>query len=287
MSGLVPAEPPNKTNLDDGLVPAERNQALAVAEAERAAAEIRANTKLLVMAWAHIMEACLKIRNAFPDHAAFSDFVLSRLGGVISPADAWNQANLWEAALRTGNRSLFDLTRRSPREALMFMREFTAAKAEDSLQLTPGELDEYEQEIAELAALPRKARRARVRELGGEVQAARQDRNPDDVTRIAQLEATNKALAEKQAATDEPKTSAQQRKAALADVRDKANALCDTWLEASRLGADTYLEPERNHLLSSLDMCNGLVQRDFSIALTRANDKAYHRDLEEREERNP
>lgn len=144
---------------------------------------------IFALAEADIMECCLAIRRQYPDRDAFGGFVTEHVR-VLTPARAWQLADTWEVARR--HRPVRELVAREPKKAIAFVREFTAAAAEEQVPLP---LDADDREIADILASPPRRRREHLRELVAARRAPR-DRHPDDVARIEELEAEQQAAGE-------------------------------------------------------------------------------------------
>ena len=152
-----------------------------------AAARIRAwhesLGKIFALAEADIMECCLAIRRNHPGREAFGTFVGVHLAGVLTPTKAWQLADTWEVARQ--HRPVRELVNREPAKAVAFVREFTAAAADEQVPLP---LDADDREITDILAASPKQRRERLRQLVAARKAPR-DHHPDDVERICELEA--------------------------------------------------------------------------------------------------
>lgn len=193
MSGQFPGDPPKpepgaralQHSVEQALNHTARAQKPATAEA--AVGRIRAWRESLesifALAEAEVMEACYVIRREHPDQRAFAAYVGERLAGVITPARAWQYADVWEVGRR--HRPVRELALQEPRKAVNFVREFIEAMGEQQLSVP---LDEADVEIAELLTSPPRKFRARLREMVAARQAPR-DHHPDDLRRIGELEA--------------------------------------------------------------------------------------------------
>ena len=268
---LIPAEP------DSGaLQAAEVNAMQSRQAAEAAAAQIVTLCAHVGLLAIRVARCCHIIRDAYPDRGAFDRFIETKgFKNPLfpSPAAAWDAANNWVGLQQ--DRRFRDLTRVAPEEALTLTRVFTATMAADGQTLTAADLDENETTVNEVLAMPPRKRKGWMRQTRAALRAARQKRNPDDVARIEELEVTNKALAAQAAETE--KSAAQQRKAAVDRMRACANALADALLEAAQLGAQNYSRHQRNHLLQSMDLTNGLMDKDFVHELWMARESEAQR----------
>ena len=151
-----------------------------------AAARIRAWHESLgaifALAEADIMECCLAIRTHHKTRETFGAFVAEHVR-VLTPTRAWQLADTWEVAKK--HRPVRELVNREPKKAIAFVREFTAAAAQEQVPLP---LDADDREIAGILASPPKKRREQLRDLVAARRAPR-DHHPDDLERIRELEA--------------------------------------------------------------------------------------------------
>ena len=128
---------------------------------------------LSALAEAQVMEATWAIRREHPNRAAFDAFVVRELDGALESDRAWSMADTWDAARR--NRTLRDLVRRRPEEAITFVRDYAEATEHAGF-------GEDDREAAQLLAAPPRKRRAMLRELQAAARAGRKRRDPNDAT---------------------------------------------------------------------------------------------------------
>lgn len=215
---------------------------------EVAAAHIVAWHKTLqaisATAEAEVMAACWAIRREHPDREEFAAFVTMRLEGVMTPGRAWTAAETWELARK--HRPIRELTATAPREAIQFVRDFTAAAEQ-----APLPLDDDDRTIAGLLAEPPKRRREKLREMAAAARAAGEHRHPDDITRIAELERAQTEAANREAA--DPLRSATAAVDALAAVeRDLDGAARELDLLLARGAVTGRLQERVTHLSDRL-----------------------------------
>ncbi len=223
---------------------------------ERAAADVAAAR---IMVWrdvlqsihatadAEVMACCAAIRREHPDREDFTRWCAGRLGGVLSPADAWRRAETWEVARH--HRPIRELTLTQPRKAIALVAEFAQAADGEQIDLP---LDADDQQITDILASPPKVRRERLRALAAAGRAARKQRHPDDVARIAELERESAAA----------ETSAAKRKAALvAELAAHERGLAET---AGRLGElvaqGAFSDHELGRVLRLCDMATASLE---------------------------
>lgn len=128
---------------------------------------------------AQVMASCWAIRREHVDREAFDAFVARHLDGVLRGDQAWALADTWDAARR--NRGIRDLASTRPDEAVALVTGYAEA-------VPDGGFDEDDRELVELLAAPPRKRRTRLRELRAAAMAARENRDPEDVRRIRELE---------------------------------------------------------------------------------------------------
>ena len=199
-----------------------------------------------LVAEAEVMAACFAIRRAHPDRERFEAFTTKWLKGTLTPARAWLLADLWAVAKE--DPGVRGLTFSDPRRAIDLMRDFTRAIEADWRGRARIDLDADTRKIAELMLAPTRGRTVRMRKFAAEVRAARAGRNPDDVARIAELEA------ERAAADTAPSLPKRAAAAVEAFARQEA-ALVETAREIEALCAAGALSRRaRGRLLLTADM---------------------------------
>lgn len=231
---------------DSWRVPATAMAAVESIRAWRASAEV-----LFAQIQARVMEACAVIKKEHPGEMAFMNFVNAHLGGVLDARQAWQMANVWEAA--RGNRELRELATRKPDEAIQFVSEFVAGPR------SPADLiGEHGREAARILTAPPGRRSRMVRDLLAADRAARESRHPDDVRRIGELEAENGLLRDE--ARQAPPGDVVRDAAAALHRMEREAAEIEERLRGRVLGLDGAL---RSRLLDAAD---GLVRRIDAIS---------------------
>ncbi len=200
-----------------------------------------------------IMAACWAIRREHPDQKDFGDFVYRALPSAMTPTRAWQLADLWSIARR--HRPALELVNGNPRRAELFIADFARTLDVDRTEDGDPDLGPDEREIVDLMMKRGKARREGLKAIAAERQAARQRRHPDDVARIAELEAERDV----RAAAPEP-PPAQRAAAALQTFADQEAALVDTARAIRELcAAGAFSEHMRQRLLRIADNANSTV----------------------------
>ena len=211
-------------------------------------------TRLSVTAVVEIMEAAWIVRREYPVRADFDDFVRGQgLATAMSADRAWLHADTWEVQLR--QRSVRELAAVQPRDAVRFVSDFIDVAGEEGLS----ELDEDDREVARVLGLPRKRRLAEMREMIRSRNARSRERHPDDVARIAELEAEQRdAVSRAAVVTHHPAmlvgeiVEAERR---LADIADRFAQ----WEEAR--GSATLPGSQASRAAIACDMAMGALER--------------------------
>ena len=232
--------------------------ALAAAQQIRAWHEL--STQFTAVIEAQVMEALHTIRHEIPDDSAFDEFI--RLETPLAPQQARVSVQAWSVARKS--RPLRELVSR-PSEALRLVSDLVRVFGDERVAA----LDPADQELMEVASLPLRQQRKRMRALIEAGQAASEGRSIEDVERIRTLEA-ELATARTMADLDDGQPGGQARNL-LADLRASESDLAEIAARAEALfGLEGQHPKEREGAVRLADMLSTSVDRIARLALGEA-----------------
>ena len=203
---------------------------------------------------AQVMEALWTIRRELPDDRDFDEFI--RLETPLAPKQARISVQAWSVARKS--RPLRELVSR-PSEALRLVGDLVRVFGEERVAA----LDPADQELMEVASLPLRQQRKRMRALIEAGQAASEGRSIEDVERIRTLEAE---LATARTMVDLDDAGGQARNL-LADLRASESDLSEIASRAEALFGLEGLLKEREGAVRLADMLSTSVDRIARLAL--------------------
>lgn len=218
---------------------------------------------------------CWVIRGAFPDQESFSNRILAKFGGEVTPGEAWELADHWELCRQ--NRQIHEAAISRPAKAqdatrrlMIAVREERARNGVDTTLPLP--LNDEDKEVGRILALPAKKQLAEWRKLVAARDAAREGRHPDDIARIQELEAKQQqAERDRAEASGEKKAT---RAQLLGKYREAATLLGEMASEVAHHldGEKSLAEHSRKHLELSNDIAVTGVQAVAALIFTEDDD---------------
>ena len=230
----------------------------AIAAAQQICAWHELSQRFAATCEAQVMEQLRTIRREIPDDRDFDEFVTART--PLAPEQARLSVQAWSVARKS--RPLRELVSRSSEEVRL-VGDLVRVFGEDGTV----DLDAADQALVEVAALPLRQQRKRMRALIEAGQAAGEGRHPADLERIRTLEAERDA-ARGTVVVDLDGHPGGQARTLISDLRSAESDLADL---ASRAEALFSLEglhnKEREGAVRLADMLSESVDRIARLAL--------------------
>ena len=227
--------------------------ALAAAQQIRAWHEL--SQQFTAVIEAQVMEALHTIRREIPDDGAFDAFVREQT--PLAPKQARISVQAWSVARKS--RPLRELVSR-PSEALRLVGDLVRVFGDERIAA----LDPADQELMEVASLPLREQRKRMRALIEAGQAASEGRSIEDVERIRTLEAE---LATARTMADLDGQPGGQARNLLSDLRAVESDLAEIASRAEALFGSEGLHKEREGAVRLADMLSTSIDRIARLAL--------------------
>ena len=228
----------------------------ALAAAQRIRAWYELSQQFTAMIEAQVMEALWTIRREIPDDAAFDEFI--RRETPLAPHHARISVQAWAIARKS--RPLRELVARRPNEAIRLVGDLVQVFGEDGQT----NLDAADQALVEVASLPLRQQRVRMRALIEAGQAASEGRSIEDVERIRTLE-SELATARTVVALDGHPGG--QARNLLSDLRAVESDLAEIASRAEALFGSEGLHKEREGAVRLADMLSESIDRIARLAL--------------------
>ena len=228
----------------------------ALAAAQRIRAWYELSQQFTAMIEAQVMEALWTIRREIPHAAAFDAFI--RRQTPLQPEQARLRVEAWSVARKS--RPLRELGQARPSDPSRLVGDLVRVFEEEHV----AELDAADQNLVELASLPLRQQRVRMRALIEAGQAASEGRSIEDVERIRTLEAE---LSAARTVVDLDGHPGGQARNLLSDLRDAESDLAEIAARAEALFGSEGLHKEREGAVRLADLLSASIDRIARLAL--------------------